>query len=88
MASRGTLNQACQYCESLSAKGDTSAYGSPDKTGVHGGGYDTDGGGLLLLGLTTGATDPSEDERVDCIGADGETERLELGKSTGGHGQD
>lgn len=44
----------------------------PDEGGVHDGGHDADGDGLLLRSLATGGTTPSKDERVHAVGADGE----------------
>jgi hypothetical protein len=44
----------------------------PDETRVHDRGHDTDCNSLLLGRLATGRTAPSEDERVDAVGADSE----------------
>ena len=44
----------------------------PDKRSVHNGRHDTDCDGLLLGCLTTGGSAPTENERVDSVGTDGE----------------
>lgn len=50
----------------------------PDERGIHNGGDDGNGGGLLFRGLAAGAADPAEDQRVYGVGADGEDDHGEV----------